>query len=61
MSICVAGFNWGDRAIVGVSDKMLSTSGGDITAENAAIKQFYVHTDWFVMFAGSDIGPSVPS
>lgn len=56
MSVCIAGISLQDRTIVSVSDRMISTALGEVTAENAAVKQGFVHKNWFVMFSGNDVG-----
>jgi len=59
MSVCIASIVW-PRTIVAVSDRMLSTAHGEITADNTTMKQWYIHRHWFVLFAASDTGAVGP-
>lgn len=60
MSVCIASICTHAKAIVAVSDLMISTSLGEVTADTAAVKQIAIHGNWFLLFSASDIGAVAP-
>jgi hypothetical protein len=63
MSVCIAsmcGHRTGESYIVTMSDTMISTAHGELTADNAALKQWYFAGQWSALFAGNDTGAVRP-
>jgi hypothetical protein len=53
MTLCIGAFSHPDRAVVSVSDRMVSV--GDQTADGTAHKGWFIHGDWAAHVAG-DLG-----
>jgi len=58
MTVCIASICYGGDCIIGITDRMLSTS--TMSADDIAVKFTGIGNRWFSLFAGHDISPVVP-
>ena len=58
MTVCIASICYGGDCIIGITDRMLSTS--TMSVDDLAVKFTSIGDRWFAMFAGNDISPVVP-